>query len=55
MHQYGSEVPDHVFRAAMRAWESARLRDHCGGYQCEVMRELHYRDMRAFAVAVGLG
>lgn len=54
LHRYGSEAPEPVFRAAMAAWESARLLDDVGFHQCEVLRELHYRDMRAFTRAIGL-
>ena len=54
MHRYGSEAPEHVFKAAMQTWLSARHLDQIGFHQCEVLRDLHYRDMRAFTKAIGL-
>lgn len=54
MHRYGSEAPDHIFKAAMRAWESARTIDQPAFHQSEAFRKAHYADMRAFTTAIGL-
>lgn len=54
MHLYGSEAPDDVFEIAMHAWLSACSKD-LPAYQSPPLRELHHRDMRAFAQVIGLG
>lgn len=54
LHRYGSEAPDGVFEIAMHAWLSACSKD-LPAYQSPPLRELHHRDMRAFAQVIGLG